>query len=407
MTQAMHGERTGSRTGRPPLEIGKNGDISFRKKGDRWVARTSVRDRDGIKRDVTASGETMGAAKRSLERKLETRAPVGHKGLTSRMTLAQAADFWLSHRAKTGLARRKGPVKPQTLAAYSDAIRLLIVPELGGVRLGEVNVGLLDAVLGDLEETGLSTAQARAVLSQIFGLAVRHSAMQGNPMAFVTPAQREEREVESLGLNEVQQLRSLVTPAARRKPGFRGPGAGLQHVTDGLLGTGCRIGELLALQWKHLNLDGDVPTAIINGTLVEPRKGYVESLGRQESTKSKEARTLILPEPVRQMFLVRRQATQWTGAADPVFASRNGTWTWPNNIRTSLRAVVKDHPDLLGTTPHTLRRTVGTFIAHNNGLDAARAQLGHADPGVTGRRYVATRPIAPDHRLTLEAFFEG
>ena len=48
---------------------------------------------------------------------------------------------------------------------------------------------------------------------------------------------------------------------------------------------------------------------------------------------------------------------------------------------------------------------VGTLITHNVSLDAARAQLGHALPGVTGKYYVAPREIAPDLRAERNAFF--
>jgi integrase len=53
-------------------------------------------------------------------------------------------------------------------------------------------------------------------------------------------------------------------------------------------------------------------------------------------------------------------------------------------------------------SPHTLRRTVGTRIAHEVGLDATREQLGHSDPSVTFQAYVAAGPMAPDLR---HAFF--
>lgn len=105
-----------------------------------------------------------------------------------------------------------------------------------------------------------------------------------------------------------------------------------------------------------------------------------------------------------ELLRARRARAKHARDADPVFASRTGTWLWPNNIRTRLRAAL-DGSDLAGTTPHTLRRTVGTTIAHELGLDTAREQLGHAHPGVTGRLYVARMKIAPDCRAVLDQFF--
>jgi integrase len=90
-----------------------------------------------------------------------------------------------------------------------------------------------------------------------------------------------------------------------------------------------------------------------------------------------------------------------------VFSSRTGAWLWPNNIRTRLRQAVVGMSGLDGTTPHTFRRTVGTLVAHEAGLDAAREQLGHSDPSVTYQRYVAARRVAPDLGPLLNRFFAG
>ena len=101
----------------------------------------------------------------------------------------------------------------------------------------------------------------------------------------------------------------------------------------------------------------------------------------------------------------RQLGSEFSGPDDPVFASSNGTWLWPNNIRTRLRSQLKETPALVGITPHTLRRTVGTLIAHERSLDAAREVLGHSDPSVTYQAYTAKRVLTPDVRALLDTFF--
>jgi integrase len=176
---------------------------------------------------------------------------------------------------------------------------------------------------------------------------------------------------------------------------------------DFILGTGCRIGEALAVRWSDLDLTGGTPTVHVCGTLIEPRGKYVEKLFRQPKPKSGDYRTLILPRHVVEMLVERRLRTRWSGPDDPVFASSaSGQWVWPNNIRTRLRDATDGVQGLAGITPHTLRRTVGTLIAHERGTDAARDQLGHTDGSVTGTFYVAKREVAPDLRVILDRFFE-
>lgn len=400
--------------GRPRLAPGEHGEPwTTQIAPGKYVAKARVRERDGRVRELSARGATKGAALRELQRRLtdrNTNTTTGAStavGVTASMTVADLGVYWLRHRERHGLHRRRGPIKPQTLAAYADAIRLIVDPNLGGVRVHELTVGLLESVLGDVEHLGLSTAQARSALSQMLDLAVRHQAVATNPMRLVAKPLRDHREVHALSIDQARHLRTRVTPQALRRPGGRGPNRDLADLVDAHLGTGCRIGEVLALTWDRLDLTGHLPTATIDGTIIEPKRDYVPTLHRQDSTKNGEQRVLILPGPVVDMLQRRRQTTRYTAGADPVFASGRGTWLWPNNIRTRLRAAVADDPALTGVTPHTLRRTVGTLIAHSptGGLDAARDVLGHTDASITFRSYVARRPVAPDVRHILEQFF--
>lgn len=172
------------------------------------------------------------------------------------------------------------------------------------------------------------------------------------------------------------------------------------------LGTGARIGEVLAVTNELVDLDSDVPTITISGTMVEPRKGYVERHHRQEATKNNQIQTLILPDAVVQVLRERRAKSRFTAPTDPLLASKQGTHMWAANMRERLRKAIANEPSLAGTTPHALRRTVASLIAYDAGLDAARMQLGHSITGSTPlSAYVAHRQQAPDHRAILDFLF--
>lgn len=406
---------------RPRLRIGEHGTITATKMAERrWEARAQVRDGDGRVRQVTAGGPTKGAATRALQRKLRERRDPSIGGVTGDMTVAELAAFWLAHRRTHGKARGAGALAEQTLAAYDDAIRLMILPSLAHVRLEELRVGRLDQVLGRIETgadggrardggPGRSTRQARSVLAQMLQLAVRHGAIEANPMALVESTSRaSRRELHHLDLDGVRLLRRVVRREEVRVPGRRMPNRDLEEWVDVALGTGARDGEVLGLRWSDLRLDSEMPTAHVCGTVVEPRARYVEQLHRQPMTKTRSDRTLILPGHVAHVLTTRRARVlgeEEPGPEVPVFASRTGHWLSPANIRTRLRRAVAPHPELAGTSPHTLRRTVGTHLAHQIGLDAARDQLGHSDPTVTFQHYVGARTLGPDARSVLDAFF--
>ena len=406
-------------TGRPPLAPGERGRVTTKQLGpNKFQARVVLRELDGRRRDLTVTAKSREAAQRLMEARLKERTAPSIMGITATMTVDELCDYWLSHRLKQTFTAPPVPtqrsgrrakarvltLKPQTVASYAAAVNSTIKPTLGALRLQELTVGRLDQVLTDLEHTGVSTAQMRSVLSQMLRVAARHGAITGNPMTLVEPPPREDREVEVLESDGVALLRHLVRPEVQGTPGRRRPNRDLCEYVDVALGTGARISEVLALRWEHVDLDAELPTVLVNGTLVEPRKGYVDTLHRQEHTKTGDTRVLLLPDHVVALLRARRARVKHTDASDPVFASTNGTWLWPNNLRTRLRAAIVD-TELEGTTPHTLRRTVGTSVAHQVSLDAARAQLGHALPGITGRLYVAPRKLGPDVRHILGSYF--
>jgi len=403
-------------------------------RGCRWRAFVKVRDRDGRRRIVQGTGKTQGAAERALERKLKARRPAGWLGVDANMTVRELGEYWMEQR-KQGSAvpekgqRRGGPLAPQSLLPYRYALDSDIYPAIGDLRLHEVTTGIIDSVLLDMERHKRSTRQVRTVLIQAFRLAVRHQAMSYNPMADVDKPRRVAKEVEALSVEQARDFLELVhdyctavkLDSQGRKMGGKRRSVDLYEIVLLMLATGCRIGEVLALRWRDIeNLATNNPTVHVRATLIEPKKVpdrkdkhgnviakgevFVPTLTYQPTTKGRERRTLFLPDAAAAMLMERRKRTQWRRLDDPIFASKNGTHLWPNNVRTTLRRALADTV-FVGTTPHALRRTVGTLLAHEAGLDVARDVLGHSDPSITFQAYVGTRPTAPDVRNLLDLFF--
>jgi integrase len=308
-------------------------------------------------------------------------------------------------------------VSVQTLAGYQAALSRIINPRLGGLRLIEARTGVVDEALARVDLSGRTTRVARSVLAQMFAMAVRHDALTANPMREVRRVPRRRRAVQALSVEQARDLLALTachqSSVARDGRGLGLGGArrtpDLHDVVLVLLGTGMRIGEALALEWADLDLHADIPYVRVAATLVEPRRDaatgqvFVAGLHRQPMTKTGATRTIALPCAAVEM-LHRRRDPRRQHERQPVFAHAGGGWLWPNNARTKLRAVVAGTP-MAGTSPHTLRRTVGTLVAHSEGLDAARDVLGHRDPSVTARHYIADTGRIVDVRHALEPVF--
>lgn len=173
----------------------------------------------------------------------------------------------------------------------------MIVPAIGGVRVKEADVPLLDRLFADVEHGradgsyparpgGRSTRQLRVVISGMLGLAVSHGALLANPMRDVASSAREQPyEVQFLTVDEAIHLRLRVRRDSIRIPEMRQSNRDLEEFVDLLLGTGCREGEGLAIRPVDLlGLATDTPMLHVRGTLIEPGTGFVEKLHRQDTT---------------------------------------------------------------------------------------------------------------------------
>jgi integrase len=342
------------------------------------------------------------------------------------MTVQELGEYWMRRRLKE--VRPPSTMKPrcddvgvvslQTLAGYQTALSRIINPCLGGLRLTEARTGVVDEALARLDHSGRTTRVARSVLAQMFAMAVRHDALTTIPMREVRRPPRRRRAVQALSVEQGHDLlrltRSHQSGVARDERGLLMGGAkrtpDLHDVVLLLLGTGMRIGEALALEWTDFDLHAEIPCVRVAATLVEPRRDaasgqvFVAGLHRQPMTKTGAVRTIALPCAAVEMLNRRRAGLVRKHERQSVFAHAGGGWLWPNNVWTKLRGVVAGTP-LAGVSPHTLRRTGGTLVAHSAGLGAARDVLGHRDPSVTARHYVADTGRVIDVRHTLDPIF--
>jgi integrase len=384
---------------RPPLPIGTWGRIRRTEKGPhKWVATAQFRDSDGVTRPVTASGRTGAEAERLLRVKLTQRAAPEGDLLGPDTRIKKLAAVWLEE------MRAEELVNGTTLDGYVGVLDRHVLPKLGNLTLREATVGRIDRHLKTLKAAGYTSVpkHTKVVLSHMFGLAVRHGAMDANPCASVAKGKRKRKEhnVRVVGLDDLKAVRDAVRVwMTRKRPGPKDND--LADIVDTLLGTGARIGEVLAIRWDDCDFAADSPTVTIAGTLVTTKQ---EGLYRQGWGKSHSSfRTLVLP-PFLVDTLMRRMLN--SPALNPygaVFVTRKGTWKQPNNVRRQWRAARKG-TGLEWVVPHTFRKTVATLIDDAVGGDAAQKTLGHSDKSVTDEYYVAKPALAPDVSAVLELF---
>lgn len=376
------------------MPVGTWGLITVTGTKGAYRARCRYRDTDGVTRPVERAGATKGAARNALTAALAERtAPTGDT-ITGDTRLSAVAPVWFEERRKD-----KRNFTVNTARRYREVWEDHIAPGIGNLRVRECTVSRLDAFIKRVaEDVGAPTAKLCAsVVSGILGLATRHGALSANPMRDVAAVVVETKEPRALTVHEVAKFRALVRAWVRTPKRGRPVSSDLEDIVDVLLGTGARIGEVLALRWEDIDLDAGKVT--ICGTIVmseeKPRRPF-----RQPWPKGKKAKTYWLPRFTVDALLHRRVTAPATDIG-AVFPSAAGTWRDPGNVRKTLDKAKAGTP-FEWVTSRVIRKTVGTLISSEAGSERAAAQLNHKSDEVTKRHYIVPAEVAPDSRVILE-----
>lgn len=378
---------------RPPLVIGTWGSVSRTKRGCTWVAYARFRDFDGVTRQVERQGATGRKAEDALLRELRDRIRVPGADMSGETRIRELAETWIDGYAGEGHAYN-------TVEQYRRVLRLHVLPGLGNYRLREASVPTVERFLNTvLKEAGPGPARhSRIVLKAMFALAVRHGAIPTNPARDTAPVKRDRREIQTIDPSSVAALRRQLRDwDADRDRAGNVRLTDLADVVDMLLATGVRTGEVLALRWRDVTL-GEAPQVEIRGTVVLVRG---EGLIVQDRPKSDTSRRILLLPPFAVEMLQRRRResdSEW------VFPSSTGTLRSPSNFRRQWRDFRQANGYDGWVTPKTFRKTVATLVRDHVDLEAAGAQLGHANTKVTAEHYAKRVHLAPDLTEVLQQF---
>lgn len=380
--------------GRPPMDVETFGKVvRFTLRGVP-AARTNYRDSDGQTRRMVRTGSTPAEAERTLKKALRDRLAPADSEITGSSRVQVILDEWWQE----WLAAKERPIG--TERRYKGVLDKHIAPALGQLTIAEASVTRLDRFIKRVtNETGYATSSiARVILSGAFGLATRHGAVRANPVVSVAAVPKPKRVIKAFNLPQVRIIRTQLREwdAGTDKSGRRRV-SDLADPVDMLLATGCRIGEVLAIHWTDIDFTVTPAVVDIRGTVIRTRDGKTDIQNHPKSDHSK--RGLQLP-PFAVNMLMRRRLDSIT---DLVFPSSSGTIRHPNNFRVQWHNALGETP-FSDDVPKTLRSSVATMIALEDGADAAKEQMGHGSVTVAENSYIAKRAIARDVTKTLEQF---
>jgi len=266
-------------------------------------------------------------------------------------------------------------VKPSTWMGYESVLERHILPVFGDLRLVDVAPLHVEDLLRAKLESGLSPKTVRnliGLLQGIFSLAVDNDLVARSPVRdkHKPTVQRREKPVWT-----AEQIRAVVEAVPRPYRAF--------FLCAAL--TGARLGELLGLQGKHVDLDGRklrIQQSLWQGQLVSPKtQGSV--------------RTVPFGDVLAEALTEHRLNSQHTGPDDFVFCKADRSPLHPDVLR---KDVLYPALDRLGISRdsrsagfHTFRHSAASFINTQTGnLKLAQKLLGHSQLSTTADIYTHT-----------------
>lgn len=260
-----------------------------------------------------------------------------------------------------------------------------------GLSIAELHAGRVDRILQDVN-TSLSTSSAktcRAILSGLCGLAVRHKAMDTNPVRDARPVEagkRKKKPARALTVDEVLDIFAKVDgdEIARRQD--------LPDIMRFYGGTGERTGEAIAVRWE--NIDFAAKVARVEGNMVRTK---ADGAKINEGKTAMAERGIPLADWLVDMLLDRRVRVAAEVGVEPeeltgwVFPNSKGGLRETSNLRRDWRAFRERHKIGDWFTPRTFRRTVATLVTDALPAREASDMLGHSRVSQTTDTYVGRK----------------
>jgi integrase len=355
------------------------GTIYFNKARKRYEGQVSIRDpRSGKTTRRKVSGPTKA-------RVLELIQEVKDRGSRGSVlpTTTRVGD-WLEHWIADVLPSE--PIKESTRASYIDLARRYLTPEIGGIRLTELqpaDVRSLMTKMGKRELKGNTVRLARTVLNRALKVALVDGHITRNVAALTTGPRKDSTLQRTM---TPEQVAALLEAAS---------GDRIEALIHVLLATGLRRSEVLGLSWRDVDLVSRPPTISVVNALTAVNGRLV--LGSPKTSRTR--RRMFIPDKTADILkaLKSRQNRErlvagstwgegWSGH-DFVFTTPLGTPLDPSNLRTRVGRILKD-AGIGHWKIHEFRHTAASLmIAGGVPLKEVSEAMGHSSISITADVY--------------------
>lgn len=345
--------------------------------GNRWKAPGHILDNQGNRYAVIGTGSTQIAAQQQLEKnKKKKLASLSiSRTPTNLITASAYLRDWLERKKITSALAYK------TAQGYESALNRWIVPEIGQLRIQDVQRNHIERIFHNVAHHNLSRSmqvQIKSVLEPAFRDAVDDGYLTQSPYSKIKllPPKKSVP-----AFHDVQAVKAILKAVDLSRFPVRWHLAILY---------GLRQGEALGLRWTDVNLDAETPHIHVQMQLQrQTGKGLV--LTSPKSFKSNR-RIPLLPQTAKQLRELQQSLTysrsligESLNPVEYVFTSPAGGPIDPANDRKMWVRLMADAEVMY----LPLKSARATSATHLNNVNAAHSLLGHTNIGVTARFYAA------------------
>lgn len=380
--------------GRPKLGIGKMGKASkpVKLKSGGVQVSASLRLANGTTRRVSGSGLSPVDARKDLEANAaEVMSSWTATRISPETTISELGALWFSW-----FSARDRAV--QTLQRYEASLVGTIRRDLGSLALGELTNGQIRAFVRAIADAGhVSEARnSRVVIRHVLAFAVengfdRPELLNFDGFELPVPIKK----ARAITDDELSRLRALIEAHRDRdRPGPRSTKThdDLLDMLDLSLATSLRISEVLAIKGAHLDL-----TATEQTLSVVDKIEYAKGEGYREGPTKTEATVRVIPLPPFAVDIARARYERYGDGLLFRSSRQAGGPISQNNLRNTLRTVIRGTEFHGWFTPHTARKSNLSAVNDVHGAEVAAAVAGHTDGGKLIRStYGERRPLAPN-----------
>jgi integrase len=343
----------------------------YKRKDGRWVAQITIQGRH-VNEYFKSQSEC-----RDWLRKIRTQI---ENGLTLTGAQTSVAVF-----LKEWLTSNETSVRPKTSDQYKKIVRLHISPDLGMIKLKDLNPRQIQALYSKKMEGGMSARSVvliHAVLRRSLDQAVKLGMIGINPALAVNRPKFKRKEMKTLSDSQVRILLSFVE------------GSHFEVLIWLAVTTGLRQGELLGLMWSDLDWSGR--QLRIQRQLQRLRGGLVFNEPKTAAGRRVIALGITTIEKLRKhqnlQFLERKVVGESWKENDMIFPSSIGTPMDPSNLYHNFKRLLRktELPDIRF---HDLRHTAATLMLQEGvHPKVVQERLGHSDISLTLNTYSHVLP---------------